>query len=168
MDPILQDPLDQEIAAKKASIATKERDLEMERIELRALQRAASLRPFHRKNGVSRLEHPAADAGGHAPRERSRGKLRGTLSNRWREIMRRVVMEGNEPLPPDLWSVVAHQAGFDLEVKSARDWLRRGVGAQLGFIDRQGDAYRVSQAAIEKFNLKAATPPSEVPEDGVA
>jgi hypothetical protein len=97
-----------------------------------------------------------------------RGKAKGTISNQWRTVMGHLVEQGNQALPYDLWTVAAQKCGYTLDVKAVRDWLRRGVGAQQGFIERHGDTYRVSALAIEKFGFKTAEPPPEVTGDGSA
>lgn len=163
MDSPSQDPLDLEIAAKAESVvlkehelAAKERELEIERAELRALQRAASLRPVAKMNG-------ARHSAGEPDTLRKRGgvgKVAGTISSQWRNTMGRLVETGNQPLPYDKWPDVAAAIGFDLKPKAARDWLHRGAGAKAGYIERVGNGYRVSQAAIEKFEFRTAEMPT--------
>ena len=154
------DPLDLEIVAKATAVARMEialvemeRALTIERIKLDSLRHAASLRPVVRMNGVGRL-HADAEV---IPRRR--GKEKGTISNQWRAVMGRMTETvGQQPFSPAAWCEAAHELGYKMEVKSIRDWLRRGIGAQLGYVDRHGDNYSVSALAIEKFNLKTATP----------
>lgn len=160
------DPLDLEIDAAKRAVADAERKLEMGRVMLAALEKAASLRPRH-SNGVVR--HASAvdfDSLGHQRIAVARGKAPGALSTQWRSIMQNVVTAGNSPLTPDLWALTATEGGYPMDTKTARDWLRRAASSEFGFIVRDGDAYRVSDAAIERFSLKVAEPPLEVPSDG--
>jgi len=170
-DSLPLDPLDREIAAKEAAVgkmeatlAEMERAIAVERIKLDSLRHAATLRPVVKMNGVGQAHIDAQVV-------RRRGKQKGTISNQWRAVMGKVVgTVDREPLPPEVWSAAAHEIGYKMAVKSARDWLRRGIGAQLGFIDRDGDSdrYSVSTLAIEKFNLRTAAPSQEVSGDGAA
>jgi hypothetical protein len=148
-----------------------ERAVSVERIKLEALRHAATLRPASKLNGGTHSAAATATASHdlNQPPRPKRGKEKGTISNQWRAVMGRMVKEvGQEPFPPNSWYEAARTLGYSMEIKSIRDWLRRGVGAQLGFIDRHGDSYSVSALAIEKFNLKTATPSPEVSSDGVA
>lgn len=86
--------------------------------------------------------------------EAPRGKAPGSLGARWRKIMQVVVQNGNSALTPDLWAVAAETAGYPMETKRARDWLRRATEKEHHYIQRVGDGYRVSDAAIEKFKLR--------------
>jgi hypothetical protein len=162
------DPLDREIADRSAAIAAKERELELERVELRALQRAAMLRPVAKMNGAAHprpQEHHQEDRLAEQPAKRSKGKARGkvagTISNQWRQVMARAVELGNDLMPAEGWVMVADLAGYQLTPRGTADWLRRGVGAQLGFIERRGDNYRVSETAIEKFGFQPAAERSQ-------
>lgn len=149
MDELTTDPLEREISAKSEAISALERQLEIATAELRALQRAASLRPVIRETAGY-----AACKG--ISKGIARGKPPGAISNQWREIMGRMVEQGNAPAPPSLWSAVAGARGYPLDTKAVRDWLRRGAGAKLGLIERHGEHYKVSQAAIEKFGFVVA------------
>ena len=158
--------LKQVIAEKAAAVAAKEHELELARVELQALQHAASLLK------LSSESISAARSSSHlrmsVVQSNARGKLAGTLSNRWRQVMALVAETGNHPTPPDGWVVAGEAAGFKLSPTATADWLRRGVGAKMGFIERIGNDYRVSQKAIQKFGFKTAKPPPEVPSNGFA
>jgi hypothetical protein len=169
------DPLDVEISTRAAAVAKMEmalvemeRAVSIERIKLDALRHAATLRPVGKMNGSAHIGSYGTHTSVTLGAKSSRGKQPGTISNQWRAVMGKMAQSvGREPLPPDVWSAAARELGFKMEVKSIRDWLRRGVGAKLGFIDRDGDSdgYGVSQLAIEKFNLQTAAPPPEVSGD---
>ena len=55
-----------------------------------------------------------------------------------------------------------------MSVKAVRDWLRRAAVDEHKYIERNGDTYRVSQTAVERFNLMTAEPSPEVSSDGSA
>ena len=146
-----------------------ERELAERQITLAALELAATLRPRSLNGGgayVVGASLPRAEAA--ARPTGSRGKAPGTISNQWRAIMGKVVVDGNQAWTPDLWALAATETGHPMETKAARDWLRRAAEGPYGYIERQGEGYRVGAAAIEKFNLKTAAPPPEVPGDGAA
>lgn len=140
------DPLDREIAEKVAAIAAKERELEFERVELRTLQRAAALRPVAPTVRAPSSGQERARGGG-------KGRVKGSLTRQWQTVMSRFVELGNEFQDAEGWVTVAELAGYQLTPRGTADWLRRGVGSQLGYIERQGDTYRVSYRAIEKFSF---------------
>ncbi len=169
-----QDPLDAEIAAKEATAVQMERDLDILRVEIRTLRRAAELRPTRKylppTKRVVLLNRPAVPL---SPTSTShltvlRGKTPGALSMQWRSIMRKIVANGNHFMPPDLWAVAAAECGYEVVMHSAGDWLRRAAVSEFGYIERDGEAFRVSESAIQRFNLKAPEPPPEVTRDGSA
>ncbi len=168
--PILidQDPLDIEIAAKEATAIKLERDLDVVRVEIRTLRRAAELRPAVRNVAPTKrvLYSPPPDFS--AQQSSGRGKAPGAISMQWRQIMGKMVANGNSLMAPDLWVLAASECGHEVDVDTARDWLRRAAKSDFGYIERDGDAFRVSQAAIQRFNLKAPEPPPEVTSDGSA
>ena len=77
----------------------------------------------------------------------------------WRTIMRSVVEMDNEYMNFHDWATLARDAGVEISETAVRDWLRRGGGARAGFIERNGDLFRVAPAAIQKFALDTPKPP---------
>jgi hypothetical protein len=176
------DPLDCEIAVKASAIMAAERQLEIDRAELRALQRAATLRPATKINGNAHTANRAiaalTESGTHNTRQSSgalaRGKARGSLNQQWRVVMGGVVAQGNQFLSPEGWAAIGRMMGYDIDTKRAAGWLRRGAGIEMDFIERNGDSYRVTDAAIERFGLAVndTQPPftkvAAVPDGGTA
>jgi len=163
------DQLDLEISAAREAVADMQRELQTRQITLSALERAAALRPRAAGNvplnsTISAIARSVAT--GRAPG--TRGKAPGTISGQWRSIMAAMVKGGNQPLTPELVAVLADANGYRLEVKAVRDWLRRAAASEHRFIEREGDACRVSAAAIERFHFQTAAPSREVPSDGAA
>ena len=149
------DQLDREIAALEASVAEKERELEGLRLVLNTLKRAASLRPAAVTwSGSAELHGSVAVAGKGFIAHGARGKTAGSINNTWKRILGRVVAEGNVFLTPDLWALAASVIGISVSEKAAKDWLYRGGGHTGGYVERQGNAYRVSDLAITRFNLR--------------
>jgi hypothetical protein len=149
------DALSQEIADLELAALQKERELELVRIELKALKRAAELRPIsYHEVGHGSVAHAQSYVVRSPHHGGPRGKLAGTINNTYRETMRRVVEEGNNYLTPDLWAVASKECGYELSVKAARDWLFRGGGAKSGYVERSGNSYRVSALAIDRFGFK--------------
>lgn len=164
------DPLDAEIATAKHAVAEAQDCLRTSGAILEVLERLKASR-----GGVGWQRKPLATV---SPRRDTpdgiqppakRGKAPGTLSSQWRKIMAKIVAAGNDPMHPEYWCLAAAEAGFPkMEVKAARDWLRRSAANEYGFIARHGDNFNVSAAAIEKFLLRALEPPPEVSRDGSA
>lgn len=92
-----------------------------------------------------------------------RGKAPGTLSNQWRAIMGAFVVGGNFASPPETWRGIAMHAGYDIDTKTARDWLRRTAKSEHRYIQQIEDGYRVSDLAIEKFGLRNWTKNESAP-----
>ena len=167
------DQLDQEIAAKRAEIAQIEQALGAERNVLRGMLRAAELRPAVKMNGApshaARPETPAVLPSAEPPTSPRSGKPPGTLGSRWRSILGRHARTfGIGFAGPELWAANAATEGHPMSVKAVRDWLRRAAVDEHKYIERNGDTYRVSQTAVERFNLMTAEPSPEVSSDGSA
>lgn len=168
-----QDPLDAEIAAVRRVMTDAERTIEIQGAILASLERVKAARDGVKPNVAAPIApvqlNPAIVGAlvAHANVSR-RGKLPGAISNQWRSTMRKIVSDGNHLTPPDLWSVAAAECAYEIDVDTARDWLRRAAKSDFGYIERNGDAFRVAEAAIERFNLKAPEPPPEVTSDGSA
>ena len=134
----------------------------MMEVEHAALKRAAALRPI--ATAPMSIRDLAPQGLQRVRLSTGRGKAAGTLSTQWRTILTEVAKQaGRQPLTPDLWTVIANECGYSLDTRAVRDWLFRGGGATAGYVVREGDAYRVSDMAIERFNLKTAEPPLEEP-----
>ena len=165
------DPLDAEIAAVRRVMMDARHTIEIQGAVLASLERVKAARDGQKPSGaepsspVQLTYVPVGALNAHANATR-RGKLPGALSAQWRSTMGKLVADGNHLATPDLWSVAAAECGYEIDVDRARDWLRRSAASGLGFIERQGDAFRVSQAAIQRFNLQAPVPPSEGSDDG--
>jgi len=169
----LPDPLDAEIAAVRRVMMDARRVIEIQGAVLASLERVKAARDGVKPNGAAALDPvqlsaPAMGAlNAHASASR-RGKQPGAISNQWRDTMGKIVADGNHLMTPDLWSVAASECNYTIDAETARDWLRRAAKTTFGYIERQGDAFRVSQAAIQRFKLKAPEPPPEVTSDGSA
>jgi hypothetical protein len=164
------DPLDAEIAAARLAVAEARDRLKMSGAILEVLERIKVS-----QSGVGRSQkfHPPMAPYRAAPDSPQisgkRGKAPGSLSSQWRKIMAKIVAAGNDPMHPDYWCIAAAEAGFPaMEVKAARDWLRRAAASEYGFILKHGDGFNVSAAAVKKFHLRAPEPPPEVSGGGSA
>lgn len=153
------DPLDRAIAAKRAAIVRTEHDLEIERAELRAMEFSASLRPVKLNGTQQRLTREPNQDGG--TERGGRGKLPGTISRQWIDVMAAAVNTGNVSRHHEKWAAMAHSLGYNISPITVRDWLRRGMGMKLGYIERARNDFRVTDLGIEKLGLKTATPPPE-------
>ena len=163
-------PLDAEIAAAQSAVAKAQGQLRTSLAILEVLER---LKFSQGSPGQSqKMPPPIASSYGApegSPLPNRRGKAPGSLSSQWRKIMAKIVAAGNDPMDPDYWCIAASEAGFpNMEVKAARDWLRRAAANEYGFILKHGDSFNVSDAAIEKFHLRTPKPSPEAPSDGFA
>lgn len=135
--------LQAEIDRARANYDAAARALEIAEAVLRALERVADTTA-----GIVR----SSDAP--APEGKTRGKTPGAISGQWRAIMGRMVADGNRPEAPDVWAAAASALGYDLAPRAVNDWLRRASQDEHEYILRVAGRYRVSETAIEKFDLR--------------
>jgi hypothetical protein len=153
--PPTPDELDLEILAKRAHALDLERQLDRVRIELTTLEKAASLRPrmILSTNFDALVEASERGAGGFQSliKRATGGRAPGSLSHQWRSILGAMVDQGNRYLSPQSVSTLAQVIGITIGDKTARDRLRRY--SEMGFTERNGETYRVSEMAITRFGF---------------
>lgn len=161
--PFGDDDFKAEMAEKENALATHKHDLERLQhkidtlqIEIRAFQRAADLLRPKLLNGTK----PPVSVSPKPEEPAKRGKAKGDISKVWRAVMAKVALAGNMPLSPDLWAVLSAECGRLVNVDAVRNWLRHGAAAENGYIVRTGDMYRLSDKAVQKFNLMVPDPPT--------
>jgi len=123
---------------------------ELTRARLEGLQIAVGLlgRPFP----TNKAE--VARSSGDVPRPR--GKQLGSISMEWRAVLAAHVAAGNDFASPKDIAATSTAAGHPVEMKPTRDRMRKYIS--LGFAEREGDLYRVSQSAIDRFGLRREAP----------
>jgi hypothetical protein len=120
--------------------------------ELEALQLAASLRPLPGQPERSSSEEKPPNRPN--PLKRG-GKLPGTISGQWRDLLRRMYADGN-PYRTNEWILAAAvKAKIDAkQPKSIIDRLSRKYVTALKFLEyEEGQGFRVTQLAVDRFKF---------------
>lgn len=162
------DKLDAEIEKTRKELADLKRKVEARETELRALVKAAELRPepaasptVEREPKRVRLNAPAPESGPADPTlppgtitvERRGGRQPGAISKQWRNVLDGIYAEGkNRPHDVGAISLLAESAGLDLQVSSVLARMKNYV--ELGYVEEVNGHYRVTPTAIEKFELR--------------
>lgn len=154
---VSKDALDKEIEAKRLELEKARAQIAELEVELRALQRAAALRPPRSAHGASRPQH-------NAPRRSGRGgRVPGAISKPWREILVRVSKA--YPAGATVEDIASFGPAVGLPNLRARD-ARHQAEKYLahGFVERVGDRFKVTDSAVERFSAGAPAPRND-PDD---
>ncbi|HXC14766.1 MAG TPA: hypothetical protein VNV39_18265 [Stellaceae bacterium] len=140
------DALDQEIEAKRLALRKARAQLVELEVELRALERAAALRPP--RAGVNQR---AAPPSAHVQRRSGRGgRVPGAISKPWRRLLmklRELYPEG--ALPEEIASFGPAIGLPNLRPRDAR--LQAEKYLERGFVEQVGDRYKVTDLAWGRF-----------------
>lgn len=156
---IAGDALDQEIEAKRRELETARAQIEALAVELRALERAAALRPA--RQGQRSSLPPSS------PRRRSGrgGRMPGAISKPWRQILIRVAkVYPNGAIVEDIAAFGASVGLSNLRPRDARQQCEKYL--RHGFVEQvSGNRYKVTAAAIERFAGADPAPRPSAPDD---
>lgn len=139
----LSDELSRAVEEWRLKYETAKREWELTQARLDGLKIA--------KEMLGSASLPARAPARHEGVIRGRGKQPGTLSKEWRAVLAAHVASGNAFASPKDIAAHATSVGHPVEMKPTRDRLRKYLS--IGFTERDGDLYRVSQDAIERFGL---------------
>ncbi|MDO8839624.1 MAG: hypothetical protein Q7V31_11910 [Parvibaculum sp.] len=152
------DKLDQAIVAKRREVEKLKMQHHTASLELKALERAAALRPGATPvtDRVEDRPQNAVTAAKARPRTRERirkgGRKVGSISKDWREVLHMIfVMENKRQTYPDIHSI-AQMMGLNVSEASTRDRVRNMVktGLLSGTPER---GFAVTDEAIAKFGF---------------
>ena len=142
-----KDALDQEIETKRQEVEEARARLRALELELQTLERAAQLRPAAGMNQRAVLiPTPSLRA------SRRGGRQQGAISKEWREILKRVAAVYPDGAIAEDIAAFGPAIGLDnLRPRDARQQAEKYVG--LGYFERVGDRYRVTDAAKVRFGI---------------
>lgn len=148
------DKLEEEIRKVQKEAADLKRRVEAKELELRALQKAAALRPTTPQSlPEDFLDSDDIEAGLQllAPGgEKRGGRKPGAISKKWRSILNDIY--ANEPVTTEMVVLLASGHGLDLQEGSAQSRMNRYI--DLGYIEPFGEGfYRVTGTAVQRFGL---------------
>lgn len=165
------DKLDEEIRKVQKEAADLKRRADAKELELKALQRAAALRPptSEMLDATQDTDDPDIllfDEPGTAQRiadilgipsptedksDKRGGRQPGAISKQWRTILNDISF--NQPV--DLPTIVLLASGHGLELQESSALSRMRHYLELGYVEETSDGkYRVTDAAIKRFDLK--------------
>jgi hypothetical protein len=147
---IIKDALDREIETKRLELTkSRVRTTELE-VELRALERAAALRP---PRSSQRTISPPKDQ----RRSGRGGRVPGAISKPWRAILMKVHELYPDGASPD--DIAAFGPAFGLRNLRARDARQQADKYVVhGFMEPAGDRYKVTALAAERFQKSSVAP----------
>lgn len=166
------DRLEEEIRRKRQAVEAAQRELEQakerarqaqqqldrESIELAAFQKAAQLRPAGAPPEQQAMRQEAEPT-----HQRRLGRQPGAIKKEWREVLRDMLRNGNRPQSPSAISLLAERFGLPHDAKSIRERFR-GFESH-GFVEKVGDDYRVTDVAVQRFDLDGTSPLVDGEED---
>ena len=147
------DALDEIVVAKQRELEDLLRKVEKLEVEVKALTKAASLRPAPAKAWDEAPLRSRARAKTAKLKGRVGGKEPGTISNSWRDTLLFIDMLGDELTVANVINA-ARSNGLNINDNNARDRLR--AFRQMGYLE--GDAvagYRFTAKFHERFREKA-------------
>jgi hypothetical protein len=159
------DKLDEEIRKVQKEAADLKRRADAKELELKALQRAAALRPTVSEVLAAEFEPestegPPLDDGsagledvlGVEPPENKRGgRQPGAISKQWRTILNDIL--DNQPVDIEGIVLLAVRHGLELQHGSALSRMRHYI--ELGYVEDAGEGrYRVTSEAVNRFGLR--------------
>jgi hypothetical protein len=133
-------------------LRTQKHRREMAEVELKALERAASLRPAKRISVTRKSDSPAV--GGH------KGKQPGAISLRWRSILR--IMSSHFPIgasEAQIVEIAQHEGLPNIRPRDARRQMEHFQ--KFNYVELVNDLWWVTALAIERF---LRTPSGETPQ----
>jgi hypothetical protein len=151
------DKLDQEIEAKRREVAHYKAQHDAAALELRALERAAALRPsVSTALEVSIIEPPKN------PKAREKTKVRtivrkggrqpGSISPNWQNVLRAMYRSGNRKHKYDAIHAITERLGLGLSDASTRDRVRNMTKTGL-LSGNPARGFAVTDEAVAKFGL---------------
>lgn len=157
------DKLDRLIADYEGKIAEVDEQLRMLReerdrasIALAAYREAAEIRPSSSSGAPEGVQGAAL---GGDMEVRSRGRQPGSIANDWRFLMRNLVAAGRPWLTYAGMHVRCEKAGINIRAASIRGRVRHYT--EMGFFEEMDGRFRVTDAAIQRFQLDAPVIRSE-------
>jgi hypothetical protein len=143
------DKLDQEIAAKRATINKLRLELRAAEIELAAFERAAQLRP-----GAASTVSARGGFGQFGETIYRKGRQPGAISQEWRRLLELVVQRHGAVASSDLMAELGPEAGIpNLNANLVRQ--RMTLYLQRGYVEAAGgDTFCVTDHAMTRFNLR--------------
>lgn len=151
------DPLDAAIDTARRACEEIRALLHEKEIELKALELAASLRPNVGRRSAARTPREGQVGGN------GKGRQVGAISKKWRAILQRMeLIRPGGALPQEI-STLGHAVGLpNLRPRDARERAEKYVA--LGYFERVGDRYRVTDVAKRRFGMgigSQATPSTD-------
>lgn len=145
-----KDALDAEIEAKRRELVEARERVAAVEFEVRTLERAAELRPV--------LEVAVPRRASSGARSRRGGRQPGAISKVWQKILAALVAHYPDGATPhDIASFGPAVGLTNLKPKDARAQAEKYVG--LGYFEvADGDRFRVSVAARERYGLESQPP----------
>jgi hypothetical protein len=159
---MIKDALDNEIELLRERRQTLRAQLEQAEIELKALEKAAELRPIAVQT-AARSAPSLPEAVNGASRSRRGGRQPGSIGEPWRGILRRVAEHyPNGAASADFASFGPALGLHNLRPTDARQQVEKYI--EHGFIERIAeDRYKVTSRAIERFGALERGPIPELP-----
>lgn len=139
------DKLEEEIARLKEETAALKKKAEAKEVELRALIRAASLRP------IPHTEEPQDDEPEGTPKRG--GRQKGALSKFWRQVLQGIYDLEKPVEVSDVIRIASVLGNDDLTEGAARARLRHYADPEVGWLKSEGGLYTVTEKAIADFGL---------------
>lgn len=151
------DKLDQEIAAKRREVTLYKAQYDAAALELRALERAASLRPSASTPAhTSPAEQPKVSKARERTRTRSTvrkgGRQPGSISVSWQNVLREMYRTGNRKHKYDAIHTITQRLGLGVSEASTRDRVRNMTKTGL-LSGGPAKGFAVTDEAIAKFGL---------------
>jgi|TARA_R100000322_G_scaffold22153_16_gene15016 hypothetical protein len=150
-----QDPLDREIAEKKARYQQLKSELDTVAVELRVLERAASLRPARpiRETSVNRKKPtPAVKKARGGSGKRHSGRQPGSISESWQSVLRGMYRRGSKKASYEEIHAITERNGMGIGIASTRDRVRNMVKTGL-LSGNASRGFAVTEEAIHRFGL---------------
>lgn len=148
------------IAAARGSILAREKELDALRAELRGMEAMAeAFRRSHHAAGASRAKaaENTPPKSGHVG-----GRQPGSITRRWRAVLRDLVFLSHEWFPAE--DVIAAVRKLDDRLIRPSEVRRVFEGyAQHGYVETDASGrYKITQTAVDKFDLENLTPSENV------
>lgn len=140
------DAIRREVRALEAKILQVKEKLPGLEYALSLLERSPAAQPNRRPQE----EHAVTNG-----QSGSSGRQVGAIANRWKDVYRNLV--GKDFIPQDVVDVIFLQQGRQIRASDAKRVVESHI--EHGYVEHDGEGrYRVTDVAVEKFNLTAAKP----------
>lgn len=150
---MVSDALDREIETKRREVQEARAQLQNLELELHTLELAAQLRPAGvavKSVTLFSRDRPCGDS-------RRGGRQPGAISKEWREILKRVLAAYPDGALVEDIAAFGPAIGLNnLRPRDARQQAEKYV--DLGYFERIGERYRVTDAAKARFGIGAVEP----------